>query len=77
METIYHISLDVPSWEFPFLASLSKKMGWALKREDKSSLTKKQSFNSSLAFVKSLSLHGKSVVPDDEDGRDARIEHLI
>ena len=38
--TLEHISLEVPSFEVPFLRTLSKKMGWTMKRQRKSGLQK-------------------------------------
>lgn len=36
--TMEHISLEVPSWEVAFLRTLSKKMGWTMKRQRKSGI---------------------------------------
>ena len=36
--TLEHISLEVPSFEVAFLRTLSKKMGWTMKRHRKSGL---------------------------------------
>lgn len=36
--TIEHISLEVPSLEVAFLRTLSKKMGWTMKRQRKSGI---------------------------------------
>lgn len=36
--TLEHISLEVPSYEVAFLRTLSKKMGWTMKRQRKSGL---------------------------------------
>ena len=36
--TLEHISLEVPSFEVAFLRTLSKKMGWTMKRQRKSGL---------------------------------------
>lgn len=38
MTTIEHISLEIPSVEVAFLRSLSKKMGWTMKRQRKSGI---------------------------------------
>lgn len=38
MATMEHISLEVPSVEVAFLRTLSKKMGWAMKRQRKSGI---------------------------------------
>ena len=38
MATIEHISLEVPSMEVSFLRTLSKKMGWVMKRQRKSGI---------------------------------------
>ena len=38
MATMEHISLEVPSVEVAFLCALSKKMGWAMKRQRKSGI---------------------------------------
>lgn len=37
---IEHISLEVPSLEVSFLRTLSKKMGWTMRRQRKSGLQK-------------------------------------
>lgn len=38
MTTMEYISLEVPSAEVAFLRTLSKKMGWAMKRQRKSGI---------------------------------------
>lgn len=37
-QTIEHITLEVPSLEVNFLRTLSKKMGWTMKRQRKSGI---------------------------------------
>ena len=36
--TMEHITLEVPSFEVAFLRTLSKKMGWTMKRQRKSGI---------------------------------------
>ena len=36
--TLEHITLEVPSFEVSFIRTLSKKMGWTMKRQRKSGI---------------------------------------